>query len=261
MNPNPDMIEEFKIIESTYSAEYGRNAGGVISVVTKSGGNTFHGALYDYVRNNDFNANTFFNNEQGLARNILKRNQFGASISGPIWLPKIFNGRNKLFFTVSYQGQRLSQLQTSAKITTFTPAEATGDFSHSNATGTGPDPKVVAFLQKYPYFQPSAQQAALGIISPSAINPVAQAYLKANLVPITPSGSLFYQASATNNADELTERIDYNVTDKDHLTVTLGSSRNPQLVPGKPGLSVRECGESLFRNRDLYQDSYSLDDQ
>jgi outer membrane receptor protein involved in Fe transport len=235
VNPNPDMIEEFKVIESTYSAEYGRNAGGIVSVVTKSGGNAFHGALYDYVRNNDFNANTFFNNEQGLARNVLKRNQFGAAISGPIWIPKVFNGRNKLFFTMSYQGQRLSQLSTSSKIITFTPAEATGDFSHSNATGTGPDSKVVSFLQKYPYYQPSASLAAQGIISPSAINPVAQAYLKANLVPITPSGSLFYQAAATNNADELTERIDYNLTEKDHLSVTLGSSRNPQLTPGNPG--------------------------
>ncbi len=235
VNPNPDMIEEFKIIESTYSAEYGRNAGGIISVVTKSGGNEFHGAVYDYVRNNDFNANTFFNNQQGLARNILKRNQFGASVSGPVYIPKVFNGKNKLFFTMSYQGQRLSQLQTSAKIVTFTPAEAMGDFSHSNSTGTGPDPKVVAYLQKYPYFQPNAALAAQGIISPSAINPVAQNYLKANLVPITPSGSLFYQAAATNNADELTEKIDYNITQKDHLSVTLGSSRNPQLFPGNPG--------------------------
>jgi hypothetical protein len=233
VNPNPDAIAEFKVLTSNYNAEYGRNAGGIVSVVTMSGTNTFHGALYDYVRNNDFNANSFFNNQQGLPVPILKRNQFGAVISGPVFIPKVIHGRNKLFFMVSYQGQRLSQLSTSSKITTFTPAELGGDFSHSG-TGGAPDANVVSWLKKYSYFQPNAALAAQGIIDPTRIDPVAKNYIKANLIPTAGNGALFFQGAGTNNADELTEKIDFLATEKDKITVTLSSSRNPILTPGNP---------------------------
>ena len=98
VNPNPDAISEFRVLESTYGAEYGRNAGGIVSIVTKSGTNNLHGTLYDYARNTVFNANDFFNNEQGLARSVLNRQQFGGTIGGPIIIPHIVDGRNKLFF-------------------------------------------------------------------------------------------------------------------------------------------------------------------
>ena len=84
-NPNPDAVSEFRVLESNYSAEYGRNAGGIVSVVTKSGTNQLHGSAYDFLRNNDLNANSFFNNQQDLPRAVLKRNQFGGTIGGPIY--------------------------------------------------------------------------------------------------------------------------------------------------------------------------------
>ncbi len=232
LNPNPDAIEEFRIIENSYNAEYGRSAGGIISVVTRSGSNDFHGNAYEYVRNSYFNANSFFNNEAGLPRDNLKRNQFGAVVAGPVWIPKLFNGKNRLFFMVGYQGQRLTQLQTNtSKVTVFTPAELSGDFSHSNTARTGPDATVVSFLQKYPYFQPNPSLAAQGIIDPAKINPVSQAYIKAGLLPTAPSGFLFATGGFQDNRDELTEKIDFVITQKDHLSVTLGSSRNPQIQP------------------------------
>ena len=83
INPNPDAVAEFRVLESNYSAEYGRNGGGVVSVVTKSGTNSVHATAFDYIRNEDFDANTFFNNQQGIARQILKRNQYGATLGGP----------------------------------------------------------------------------------------------------------------------------------------------------------------------------------
>ncbi|HLJ49287.1 MAG TPA: carboxypeptidase regulatory-like domain-containing protein [Bryobacteraceae bacterium] len=234
LNPNPDAVEEFRISTSNYSAEYGRNAGGIVSVVTKAGTNTFHGSAYEYVRNNDFNANSFFNNENGLPVSILKRNQFGAVVDGPVLIPKVFNGRNRFFFTMAYQGQRQTQVQTSSGIGTFTPAELTGDFSHSGPKG-GPDPLVASFLQKYPFFQSNPSLAAQAIIDPSKIDPVAQKFIKAGLIPTSPTGTLFYTANALDNRDELTERLDFAVTDRDRLSVTLGSSRNPVLTPGNPG--------------------------
>ena len=105
VNPNPDAVAEFRVLESTYSAEYGRNAGGIVSIVSKSGTNQLHGTVYDYVRNTDFDANDFFSNQQSQPRAILQRNQYGGTFGGPIVIPHIVNGRNKLFFFFSYQGQ------------------------------------------------------------------------------------------------------------------------------------------------------------
>src|ERR1039457_1949072 len=104
-NPNPDTLAEFRVLTSNYSAEFGRNGGGVVSMVTKSGTNAVHGSAYDYVRNNAFNANSFFNNANGLPVSVLKRNQFGGTIGAPVTIPKIVNGKDRFFFFFGYQGQ------------------------------------------------------------------------------------------------------------------------------------------------------------
>ena len=153
-NPNPDSVAEFRVIENNYSAEYGRNAGGIVSVVTKSGTNSFHGTLYDYLRNNFFDANRFFNDQQGLPTPVLKRNQYGGTVGGPIL-------KNKLFFFFAYQGQKQIQdvTPTNGRVNTFTPAEANGDFSGTSYAST-----VATFLQKYPQYQANPTLAAQGII-------------------------------------------------------------------------------------------------
>jgi hypothetical protein len=230
-NPNPETVEEFRVLTSNYNAEYGRNGGGIISVVTKSGSNTFHGSFYDYVRNDYFNANLFFNNANGLPTPILKRNQFGTAIGGPVDIPKLIHGRDKLFFFSAYQGQRLSQLSQTSKVTLFTPAELNGDFSHSNAAGTGPDTNVANFLVSHPYFQGNPALASQGIIDPAKFNSVARNYIKAGLIPTSPSGFLISQASASTNNDELTNKIDYLPNQKDRFTLTLGTRRQSTLSP------------------------------
>jgi hypothetical protein len=227
--PNPDTVAEFRLLTSNYTAEYGRNGSGVVSVVTKSGTNDIHGSLFEFVRNDAFNANTFFNNENGQPVPILKRNQFGATIGGPISIPKLFSGRDRFFFFIGYQGQRLVQTVQNAGVTTFTPAELKGDFS--NALNGGPDPKVAAFLQANPFFQANPALAVQAIIDPTKINPIAQNYIKAGLIPTAPSGQLFPQGGGSNNSDELTEKLDFLITASDHLNLTLGSSRNPVLEP------------------------------
>jgi hypothetical protein len=146
--PNPDTVAEFRLLTSNYTAEYGRNGSGVVSVVTKSGTNDIHGSLFEFLRNDAFNANTFFNNANGQPVPILKRNQFGATIGGPISIPKLFSGRDRFFFFIGYQGQRLVQTVQNVGVTTFTPSELGGDFSH--ASNGGPDPKVASFLQANP---------------------------------------------------------------------------------------------------------------
>ena len=258
-NPNPDAVEEFRILTSNYNAEYGRNGSGIVSVVTKGGSNEFHGVLFDYIRNNDFNANSFFNNQQGIPKDILKRNQFGAEVGGPVWIPKVFNGKNRLFFMTSWQSQRLTGLLTAGQVTVFTPAELKGDFSHAGPNG-GPDPKVVQYLQKYPYFQPNPTLAAEGIIDPTKINPVAQNIINANLIPSTPTGTLFQQGSTLNNNDELTERVDLVATDKDRISVTLHGYRQTQLNPtglGNPSGNGGTYNNAFGGNRYLGSIAYT----
>lgn len=230
-DPNPDAIAEFRVLESNYSAEYGRNAGGIVSVVTKSGTNQLHGTAYDYVRNNYFDANSFFNNQQNLPVPVLKRNQFGGTIGGPILIPKIFNGKDKLFFFFSYEGQRQTALDASpGKVTTFTPAEANGDFSQSPQAST-----VAAFLQANPQFQSDPGLAAQGIIDPNQIDPVAKAYFANHLIPTSATGFLFPQAAATNNYNEYLGRFDYNLTARDVISGTFTTRDNPILYPFGPG--------------------------
>jgi hypothetical protein len=224
LNPNPDMIEEFRILTSTYNAEYGRNAGGIVSVVTKSGTNQFHGTAYDYVRNDVFNANSFFNNANGLPKDVLKRNQFGGTVGGPIL-------KDKLLFFTGWQSQRQSKLQVTSRTTIFTPAELNGDFSRSNASGTGPDTNVAAFLQKFPFFQPNSSLAAQAIIDPAKINSVSKNYIKAGLLPSNPSGFQTFQGSARDNRDELTNKLDYNVTSRDRIQTTFGWSQSTTSNP------------------------------
>jgi len=251
LNPNPDAVEEFRILTSNYGSEYGRGGGGIVSVVTKSGSNGFHGSAYDYVRNKSLNANSFFNNEFGLPRDTLKRNQFGASVGGPVLLPK-FNGRNRVFFFVAYQGQRQSQLQSTSKVQVFTPAELGGDFSKSNSARNGPDTNVVKFLQQNPFFQANPALAAQGIIDPTKINSIARNYIKSNLLPTNATGFQVSQGAALDNRDELTEKVDFVLTSNDRLSVTLGSSRNPSLAPfssaNVPGYPITNSVNHYFGN-------------
>jgi hypothetical protein len=238
-NPNPDTIAEFRLISSNYSAEYGRNNGGIISVVTKSGTNTLHGSLYDYIRNDALNANTFFNKRSTpvpAPRNILKRHQFGGTAGGPIELPH-YSGKNKFFWFFGYQGQRQTSTSAGTKTTVFTPAELNGDFSASAAKDrdnvacflTGlPQPTNPCVdsqkhpLPQHPFFQPNAAKAALGIIDPTKIDPIAQNYIKNNLIPTDPTGVLIPRGLSTDNNDEFTGKFDFLATDKDRFSVTLG---------------------------------------
>ena len=97
--PNPDSIQEFKVQTSQYDASYGRNAGANVDVLTKGGTNSWHGNVWEYLRNEDLNANDFFRNQTGEPRAVLRQNQFGFTAGGPI-------KKDKLLFFTSYQGTR-----------------------------------------------------------------------------------------------------------------------------------------------------------
>ncbi len=104
--PSVDELEEFKIQTNSFSPQYGWSMGNVVNAVTKSGTRGFHGSLFEFVRNNNFDANNFFNNAEGLARPQFKRNQFGFTAGGPVYIPGIYRQRDKTFIFGTYEGLR-----------------------------------------------------------------------------------------------------------------------------------------------------------
>ena len=264
--PNPDAVQEFRILTSNYTAEYGRNAGGIVSLVTKSGTNTLHGSIFEFNRNDQFAANTYFNNKNGLPQDPLHRNQFGFAAGGPV-------KKDKLFWFASYQGQRQTRGQT-VSVDTFTPEMLQGNFSHAGTDATHPNggvpaASVVAFLQANPFFQPNAALAAQGIIDPTRIDPVIRNYLAAHLIPGAPTNSyscslqdssdptsgvcngiLLSQGGSKEDNNEFTGKIDFNLTNNDHISATAGGIRTSQLRPFQtgPGFPVAYAFHNYFSN-------------
>ena len=259
LNPNPDAIAEFRLLTSNYTAEYGRNGGGIISEVIKSGTNQIHGSLFEFFRNRVLDANDYFNIPQGIPRLDLKRNQYGATLGGPII-------KDKFFFFLAYQGQRQLEAVPDINAPVYTPQELQGNFSQAipydgvtcTIAGGCPDPQVASFLGANPDFAAPNGNAAQAIIDPTKIDPVTQNYIKAGLIPtsatnqtvcdssgIVCSGLLSTTLDQTNNADELTTKFDFNWSTKDKLSVTFGANRVPSLnpfpfatVPGYPSRTV-----------------------
>jgi len=117
---SPDALQEFRILSSTYSADFGRNSGSIVNVISKSGTNDFHGNMYEYFRNRVLNATPFFNNSSptfnGLRNPQFNVNEFGGTIGGPLYLPRfgeggksVYSGKNRTFFFFSYEGFRRRQ--------------------------------------------------------------------------------------------------------------------------------------------------------
>ena len=106
ITPPPDAIQEFKLQSGNFNAEFGHSTGGVINAAIKSGTNQIHGNLWEYLRNDVFNANLFFNSATHAPTPEYRQNLFGGTIGGPVYIPKLYDGRNKTFFFFDYQGGR-----------------------------------------------------------------------------------------------------------------------------------------------------------
>ncbi|MGA9554064.1 MAG: TonB-dependent receptor, partial [Candidatus Sulfotelmatobacter sp.] len=126
IQPTPDAIDEFRVISNTFDAEYGRNSGAVVNVITKSGTNQWHGDVYEYFRNTVLNGQGYFNTIKPQEN----QNQFGGTFGGPI-------RKDRTFFFVSYEGRRVRQGISGETVLVPTPAERTGDFSAGTAFSGG----------------------------------------------------------------------------------------------------------------------------
>jgi uncharacterized membrane protein len=202
--PSPDAIQEFNLITSNAPAEFGNFAGGIINASIKSGTNQFHGDVWEFFRNDIFNANQWENKFNGpgnyLPRGALRWNMFGGTLGGPAW-------KDKLFFFVDYQGQRFDHPTTSKNITVFTNAERNGDFSQLTTQLKNP-------ITGVPYVNNQ--------IPMSQLNPVAAALFASKYYPTPNNNNLINNAiNQTNqayNADQGDARVDWNITQRDRLS-------------------------------------------
>jgi len=123
-----EAVQEFKVMTNTFDAQYGRMSGGLVNLVTKSGGNSLHGSVYDILKNKVLDANSWINNLDGTPKSIDTQNDFGAIVSGPVYLPWVYNGHDKTFFMFNYEGFRYN---TGGNGLNSAPTEAmtNGDFS------------------------------------------------------------------------------------------------------------------------------------
>jgi hypothetical protein len=128
-SPSVEAIDQFTVDDNGFKAEYGHAGGGVMTFVSKSGTNQYHGSAYEFLRNNDFDANNFFNNATRIPISIYKQNDFGVTGGGPIWIPKVYNGKDKSFIFFSYEGFRNRTGANGVTNTIPTPEMYQGDFS------------------------------------------------------------------------------------------------------------------------------------
>jgi hypothetical protein len=221
-----DAVQEVTVKLLDTDAGFGHTRGGTINQVLRSGTNSLHGSLYEFNQPSLLTANSFFNNRNGLGNPVTHFNQYGATVGGPVFIPKLFNGKNRLFFFVAWENDKNSQPATNF-ISVPTAAEKRGDFSQILAAdGT----------QLYdPY---SGVQTGSAInrtplpgnqIPANRINPIAAKYLQyyptPNVTAIStttrPDGYDNYgtTAPATNNFNNELGRLDYNMSDRSRLAL------------------------------------------
>jgi hypothetical protein len=126
--PTMDSVQEFKVLTNTYDAQYGRTGGGIVTIVTKSGGNQLHGTAYEFFQNDKLNANQTELNAAGTKKSPNHINAYGFEAAGPVYIPKVVDARNRLFWMIAYEGMK--QRSADPAVATFPLAEwRTGDFS------------------------------------------------------------------------------------------------------------------------------------
>jgi hypothetical protein len=255
--PTQDSIAEFKVVSNNPGPEWGRFGGGVMTLVTKSGTNSLHGGAYEYLRNKVLNANTFFSNQAGIARPPFTQNQFGAYAGGPVYIPHVYNGRNKTFWFFSWEGFRLRQGVTYTD-TVPTLAQRQGDFSNTR-TASGSlvtiyDPLSVCGQLG----NPACAVAGSNVRQPFPGNIIPQSHISPTAAKLTglvwpvPTGpglpftnvnNFTTNASQGGNQNEVVTRIDQNISDKQRFFGRYNYWTNLDLPPDpfRNGMCVGYC--------------------
>jgi hypothetical protein len=219
VNPNPDAVEEFKIITNNYEAEYGRTSGGIVNQVIKSGTNAIHGSLFDYFRNTALDASDYFLQQVP----VFKYNVFGGSVGFPM-------KKDKAFLFASYQGARRREGQNPGILTVLTPAERTGDFTDIYTGIIGTNGYDIAQLFNPVNGKPFKCGANVCNVEP--VDSVMQNYINKYLpLPNLGTNEFVEDPVASLQEDQFIFRFDYNLTSKDALSAFYIFDDQPQVFP------------------------------
>jgi hypothetical protein len=237
--PSPDAIEEFKIETGLYDAEFGKEGGGTVNIVTKSGTNHFHGTAFEFLRNTALDSNGYFQDATGSPKPVFRQNQYGGTLGGPI-------RKNRVFFFVSYQGtNQANAISSTSNITTFLPA-----LGNRTAAGVG------ALWGGQAGVFGGVQVAPDG----SNINPVALALINAKLpngqyaIPspqVMTTGDVGYSslsAPAIFNENQFIGDGDVVLNGKQSLTFKSLYSRDPESLPFQTSTNVLGFGENDYHS-------------
>ncbi len=251
INPTVDSIEEFKVQTNTVSAEYGFTAGGIINVVTKSGTNKLHGSLYEFARNEAFDARNAF----ASAKTPFRYNQFGGAAGGPVYLPKLYDGRQRSFFFYNYEEWRyLQYAQPIVRVPTA--EERLGDFSNLRSS-TGAligiyDPNTT---RANPLGAGYVRDTFPGNAIPSSrLDPVSKNILpfyplpnRTPSDPYTNSNNYIGNSRESRRMRQHTFRADHRVSDKNSLFVRLSSFQH--FTTGLAGGATSPYPDPVVRSR------------
>jgi len=226
-----DALQEFSVQQNAYSAEHSRS-GSFFNATTKSGANDIHGTLFEFLRNEKLDARNFF----GLRRDLLKRNQFGVSIGGPVVLPKIYNGRSRTFFFFNYEATRERQGNV---VNRFSPTAnmLNGDFAA--LTNILYDP---ATTRANPAGGSALRTPFTGNQIPSSrLSPQARFFVPYLTTASTPGGLYTFSPSTGVDLDQFTTRLDHSINDRNRVFFRWSMNRNGLSEPGNaPALGIAD---------------------
>jgi hypothetical protein len=262
VKPPVDAIQEFKIQTSNFTAEFGRAGGAILNATIKSGTNQFHGALWEFLRNDKFDAANFFENSPAhVNKGEFRQNQFGGAIGGPATIPHVYNGKDRTFFFFDYEGTRIRQAAPQIATVPTAKERASGyiDLSEliADQSGTRTDLLNRTFALGT-VFDPATTRAVTGgsidpvtgikasadgfVREPFANNQVPASRLDPNAIALlnqypAPNGpGLFNNYTADpvvrNDTKQFDVRIDHNFSDRDQMFGRFSYADNPDFVPG-----------------------------
>src|SRR5216683_3025234 len=264
--PSVEALNEFKVTTSTIPAEFGRTSGGVESFTTKSGANNFHGSAFDILRNDKLDANSWTNNLNGAPKQRDHQNDFGGSLGGPVWIPKLYNGHDKTFFFFSWEQYRNNEGTTS--LTTLpTDAERSGDFSALLGADTGKiNPCDGSHILLGQIFDPSTTTTVGGVqcrtafpgnkittpLSPVALNVLGFMQVHPNVAPNAGNlngliNNFLFLSNKPVRDTTMTFRIDQNWGTANKFFFSY-SSRDQEQLNGTPALPP-PLDQNFFKSR------------
>ncbi|MCI0626751.1 MAG: TonB-dependent receptor [Acidobacteria bacterium] len=231
--PIIDAVQEFKVQSHNDKAEYGGVLGGVINVVSKSGGNQLHGSAWEFVRNDVFDARDPFKDAARKGPTAFRQNMFGATVGGPVYVPKLYNGKDKTWFFFGYEGWRYRRAQQQL-YNVPTAQELTGDFSNSINRQIIFDPATTRLDPANP--QRFIRDPFPGNIIPAGrINPMARQYIETYFDRPVGTGVSGFNAINSNpqrsDADTYQVKIDHRFANNDSVWFRLSDLSNPQVIP------------------------------